>query len=166
MKLKYGILFAFFVLGVALPAGLGLWSMLTPDVAIEAADAGRFVSASSRPGGLFAVTTTAVQSTRGSFTLYGNLSAARGQPLRIERRLKGRMWLCVQTKAPVCQPLAGPWAGPLQPVPHADYHLAPLYRVISPAGIGNWLLLGGVATFVALLMVAASARDRQVEGQG
>jgi|SRR5690348_15743 hypothetical protein len=103
------------IFGMALPTALLIWQSLTPDVVIKRAGAGQFVSASTGSSFLQPSTTT-VTTTQGSLIVVGLISAPRNQPLEVvQRSQKSGLELCAVGRSDTCLPMAGAWAGTLQP---------------------------------------------------
>lgn len=151
------------VIGLVVPAILGILIGVTPNTLVQRADAGQFVSATASAGGFFTPGLSTLQTTRGSFTIVGNLSANRGQPLQVIDRTKTGVQLCVVTTPRVCADLAGQWAGSMQPVPHVHHRFAPLVTQLGSSGVAIWIVWGVVATLLsgiaAAMATAPDARD-------
>lgn len=151
-KLAAAILLGIVVIGLALPAAIGVLIGLTPNIAVASADAGQFVSANASAGGFFTPGITTVQTTKGSITVYGQLSVERGRPLLVQETLKDGLQLCVQGTSPTCADIAGKWAGKTDPVAHTRHMFAPLVTHIGAHGVAIWILIGLLMTLVAGLM--------------
>lgn len=109
------LFFATLVGGIALPTALLVWQASTPNAVIRRAGVGSFVSASSSSGFLQSSLTT-VTTTQGSLVVSGLFSAPRNQPLEIvEWSQASGLRLCAVGRPDTCLPLAGAWAGTLQP---------------------------------------------------
>lgn len=150
----FGIWISIAVLGLVVPAIIGVLIGITPNPVVRSADAGQFVSATSSAGGFFTPGVTSVQTTQGSFAIVGPLSAERGQPLQVIDRLKDGLQLCLSESAPVCAPMAGPWAGQMQPVRRAHYMFEPLVTTIGAEGVAAWLALGLLAVLISGIIIA------------
>jgi hypothetical protein len=126
--------------GMAMPTALLIWQSLTPDVVIQRAGAGQFVSASTGSGFLQPSTTT-VTTTQGSLIVVGLFSAPRNQPLEVVQwGQKGGLELCAVGRSDTCLPMAGAWAGTLQPTRAQAFDF-------QKHGLGSdhltlWLLVG------------------------
>lgn len=154
MKSKFAttILLSIVIIGLALPAAIGVLIGLTPNIPVASADAGQFVSANASAGGFFSLGVTTVQTTKGSITVYGQLSVERGRPLLVQETLKDGLRLCVQETPPTCAGIAGKWAGKMEPVGHTRHMFAPLATHIGADGVAIWIFWGILATVVAGLM--------------
>lgn len=148
---------------VVVPAIIGILIGLTPNYPVRSADAGRFVSATTSVGGFFAPDVTTVQTTRGSISVDGHVSAERGQAMEIEDRLKDGLQLCVEGQSRICTKLASPWAGRMQQATHPYYPFAPLARAIGATDIATWIALGVLTTFVIGLVMFIEIDDERTE---
>lgn len=135
------------------PGGLAYLVTRTPNTLLAQADAGRFESASASAGGFFARSITTLQTTRGSFLVYGALSLQRGQRLTVTATLKDGTRLCV-AGTPVCSPLAGPFAGHLTPVPHHTPRFAGWITTVGSNGVALAFLFGILLAFGSGIVIA------------
>lgn len=158
--LLVGTWLAVIVFGILTPAVIGVLIGITPDYLVRSANAGQFVSATSSVGGFFTPGVTNIQTTRGSISVVGQLSAERGQPLQVTDYLKQGLQLCVQSQPLVCADLAGPWAGRMQPGPHRHYPFTPLVTAIGAQGVALWIMLGVLAVIASSAVVAAAELER------
>lgn len=153
-RVAIGIWFSIIVIGLIVPAIIGVLIAITPNPVVGNADAGQFVSATTSDGGFFTPGVTSVQTTRGSFAIIGPLSAERGQSLQVVDRLKDDLRLCLQEPKPVCAPMAGPWAGQMQPVQRTRHIFEPLVTAIGSTGVLAWLAAGLLAVVLSGLIIA------------
>lgn len=148
------ILLAVILGGLVVPGGLLIWESTHPNVVIASGPAGTFTSATSSPGGFFAPTLTSVQTSTGTVTVADTFSALRGSHLMIEERSKSdALRLCTTSKPQVCAPLAGAWGGALTPTAAAAYATLFARHGLSPDKVGQWLALGMMGSFMALVIV-------------
>lgn len=140
------------VIGLVLPAAIGVLIGLTPNVPVASADAGQFVSANASAGGFFTPGVTTVQTTKGSITVHGQLSVERGRPLLVEETLKDGLQLCVQGNPITCTGIAGKWAGKMEPIAHDRALFTPLVSHIGANGVAVWILFGFLAALIAGLL--------------
>lgn len=153
-RVAIGIWISIIVVGLVVPAIVGVLIAITPNPVVGTANAGQFVSAITSDGGFFTPGVTSVQTTRGSFAVVGPLSAERGQSLQVVDRLKDDLRLCLQAPKPVCAPMAGPWAGQMQSVQRTRHLFEPLVAAIGSMGVLAWLAVGLLAVFFSGLIVA------------
>ncbi|MGH8112980.1 MAG: hypothetical protein ACREPL_13845 [Rhodanobacteraceae bacterium] len=140
--------------GVVVPIILGILIGITPDALTHRAEVGQFVSANASAGGFMTMGVTTIQTTDGSLIVDGRLSANRGQALEVRQTLKHAPRLCIDGPRLTCADLAGPWAGPMPPVPHPHYRFAPLVVDLGADGVAIWLLFGLAATIISAAIVA------------
>lgn len=164
-SLLVGVWLAIIAFGIVTPAVIGVLIGVTPDYLVRSADAGQFVSATTSAGGVLTPGVTSIQTTRGSISIVGQLSAERGQTLRVTDHLKDGLQLCVQGQPPACADLAGPWAGPMRPAPHRHYRFASLVTTIGARGVVAWILLGILAVFVSGVVVVIGADPERYKHQ-
>lgn len=153
-NVAFGIWISIAVLGLVVPAIVGVLIGITPNPVVRSADAGQFVSATSSAGGFFTPGVTSVQTTQGSFAIIGPLSAERGQSLQVIDRLKDGLQICLRDSAPVCAPMAGLWAGQMQPVQHTHHMFEPLVTAIGANGVAAWIALGLLAVLISGIIIA------------
>lgn len=158
--------FTVVTVGIVIPAILGVLIGLTPNTLVRRADAGRFVSATASAGGFFTPGLSTLQTTRGSFTIVGSLSANRGQPLEVTDSTKTGVQLCVVTTSRVCADLAGQWAGPLQAVPHVHHSFTLLVTQLGSNGVAIWLASGVLATLLASISAAVATTEPDPHDDG
>lgn len=163
--LLVGIWLAVVVFGIVTPAVIGVLIGVTPDYLVRSANAGQFVSATTSAGGFFTPGVTSIQTTRGSISVVGQLSAERGQPLQVTDHLKNGLQICVQGQPPVCADLAGPWAGHMRPAPHRHYRFTSLVTAIGTHGVALWIMLGILAVFASGAVVAVVAEPERYKDQ-
>lgn len=134
--------------GLFIPAALALVIAFTPDTLTGTFDAGQFVEASGATvGGFFSSGATTVQSSNASVVVSGQFSAARGQPLVIERRVKSGFQLCLRGTRH-CASVAGGWPGEMTPVPHVRHITDWLAVNLGFARIAQWMVIGLFAWFM------------------
>ena len=140
--------------GVAVPAVLLVWEAFTPLAAVQRIDLGTFVTATANPGGIFSSGYASVQTTIGTVTVQGAISAARGQKLSIETLNKIGTQLCVDDDLNTCMPLASPWLGPLPPTPQAA-SITDFQRVgLNMDNVKGWLELGVMLSILVFIVAA------------
>lgn len=164
-KLASTILLGIVVLGLALPAAIGVLIGLTPNIPVASADAGQFVSANASAGGFFSLGVTTVQTTKGSITVYGQLSVERGRPLLVQETLKDGLRLCVQETPRTCAGIAGQWAGKMDPAAQSRPMFAPLVTHIGADGVAIWIFSGVLATLAAGLMGVKTSDPKEADDQ-
>lgn len=136
------LIVAVVLFGIVTPTALLIWQAFTPLAAVQRSELGTFVSATANPGGVFSPTYTSIQTTVGTVTVEGAISAARGQKLSIETLNKIGMQLCVDDDLRTCMPLVSPWLGTLEPTPQAA-SITDFQRVgLSTDNLKGWLELG------------------------
>lgn len=162
-KLAAAILLGIVVIGLALPAAIGVLIGLTPNIPVASADAGQFVSANASAGGFFTLGITTVQTTKGSITVYGQLSVERGRPLLVRETLKDGLQLCVQGNPPTCAGIAGKWAGDMEAVAHTRHMFAPLATHIGADGVAIWILIGLLMTLVAGMLGVETSDPKEAD---
>lgn len=149
MTLVGAILF----LGVVVPIGLLIWQGVSPSAVVLRGNAGKFVSATSSPGGLFSPTLTSVQTNEGTVTVTGAFSALLGKTLVVERTNKSaEPRLCMLGAHAICAPLAGPWVGVLNPVPQAERITDFAQHGLATLNLWTWICLGLVATILTFII--------------
>ena len=158
--LLVGIWLAVVAFGIVTPAVIGVLIGVTPNYLIRSGDAGQFVSATTSAGGFFTPGVTSIQTTRGSISVFGHLSAERGQPLQVTDQLKKGLQLCVQDQPPVCSDLAGPWAGHMQTAPYRHYRFTSLVTAIGANGVALWIMLGILAVFASSAVVVVAEPEQ------
>jgi hypothetical protein len=154
-KLALAIWLSVCFVGIAVPAIIGILIGYTPNTLIASADAGKFISSNASAGGFFTPGITTIQTTTGSFIVWDQLSAQRGQPLQATETLKDGVQICVMATPRVCANLAGQWPGTLQVVPHTRHIFAPLVTHLGASGAAAWLMLGLLASLTAGVLVAS-----------
>ncbi len=153
-RVAIGIWFSIIVIGLVVPAIIGVLIGITPNPVVGTADAGQFVPATTSDGGFFTPGVTSVQTTRGSFAIVGPLSAERGQSLQVVDRLKNDLRLCLQELKPVCAPMAGPWAGQMHAIQRPHHVFEPLVTAIGSMGVLAWLAAGLLAVVLSGPIIA------------
>lgn len=153
-NLAFGIWISIAVLGLLIPAIVGVLIGITPNPVVRSTDAGQFVSATTSAGGFFTPGVTSVQTTQGSFAIIGPLSAERGQSLQVIDRLKDGLQICLRESAPVCAPIAGQWTGQMHPVQRIHHMFEPLVTIIGANGVAAWLSLGLLAVLISGIIIA------------
>ncbi|TAM99109.1 MAG: hypothetical protein EPN40_05705 [Rhodanobacteraceae bacterium] len=135
--------------GIALPTALLVWQASTPNAVIRRAGVGRFVSASSSSGFLQSSLTT-VTTTQGSLVVSGLFSAPRNQPLEmVEWSQTSGLQLCAVGRPDTCLPLAGAWAGSLQPTAARARAFNFQGHGLERGNLAFWLFIGcGMAFMV------------------
>jgi len=147
--------------GVALPAALLIWQAVTPNVVIQRAGAGRFVSASTSSA-FFQPSLTTVATTQGSLIVVGLFSAPRNQPLEIvEWSQTSGLQLCAVGRPDTCLLLAGAWAGTLRPTAARARTFNFQGHGLAGSNVGLWLFLGCIVTLMA--GVGWACADAQLE---
>ena len=142
------------IFGIAVPTVFLVWLACTPLVAVQRSDLGTFVTATANPGGFFSPTYTSIQTTVGTVTVEGAVSAARGQRLSIDTLNKIGVQLCVDDHLQTCMPLASPWLGSMKPTPQATT-VTDFQRVgLTPENVKRWLELGVMLLILAFLLAA------------
>lgn len=143
--------------GVIAPTVFLIWRSLTPTVAIQKLELGTFVSATASSGG------TSVQTTIGTVTVDGPISAPTGQKLAIERfgKIDGQQ-LCVDGDVQSCRPLASPWLGALEPTPQAATAFDFQRYGLSADDLEGWLVIGVVLSFLAILVCVEVGLNRDM----
>lgn len=164
-KLATIIFFGFVVIGLALPIAIGVLIGLTPNTPIACADAGQFVSANASAGGFFTPGVTTVQTTKGSITVYGQLSVERGRSLLVQDTLKDGLQLCVQGHPDACTGIAGKWAGDMEPLAHVRAPFAPLVTHISANGVAVWIMFGLLAALMAGLLGVDTSESKEADSE-
>ena len=138
------------------PVALWLWLVWLPNVTTRVADAGVFVDANVAPGGTFSNTTSSVHTSLGTFAVYGNYSALRGQPMVAKDTTHDGLVLCVSGKPDTCSKLADGYDDPMRVAAAAPLGLSyDIRRALNYLGI-YWVLIGSV-----VLMVTSVARDAE-----
>ena len=141
-KTRLFILFAVFTAGIVFPALVLILIGATPRTILQATPVGQFVSSSASAGGFTTPGVTTVQTTRGSIIVMEQFSAEKGQPLVIVNELMNGLQLCPVGLPQGCADLMGPWAGELEPVPHAEHPFAALAAGIGAGPATGWLTIG------------------------
>lgn len=153
MRRAPGILLCFvLVFGVLVPTGILIWQSFTPTVAVSSSDIGEFVSSNSYPGGLFSPNFSSVQSTSGTVTIEGTISAAKGQRLALKTINKRGVQLCVGGDSGSCVQLASPWFGPMKPTPQARDVFDFQRYGLTTFNVQSWLKTG-ILVLIALSSV-------------
>lgn len=139
--------------GFLIPLALWFWFHFSPNVVLAATDVGQFVSASKDNGA------TDVETTKGTVSIDGTLSALRGSELVVQRSTKTGTELCVAGSRESCVALSGPWPGPLQPV-SGTRHAMNFFAVgISQNSLHIWLMFGSLVTLASTLAAAVESGD-------
>ncbi|MBD8872454.1 hypothetical protein [Rhodanobacter sp. DHB23] len=109
-RLRLAGLSAMIIFGIITPSMLLIWQACTPLVVVQKLDLGTFVSSVD----------SSIQTTLGTVTVKGAISALRGQKMSIEvfNKIDGPQ-LCVDGDFQSCMPLASPWLGSLEHTPQA-----------------------------------------------
>jgi len=147
--------------GSALPTALLVWQSLTPNVVIQRAGAGQFVSAST-DSGFLQPTITNVTTTQGSLVVVGLFSSPHDRSLEVvQRSQESGLELCAVGRIDTCLPLAGAWAGTLQPTRAQIFDFQG--HGLDRNRLALWLLVG---FFVSLMTgVAWFGAHRQAKNQ-
>lgn len=140
--------FATLVGGIAVPTALLIWQATTPNAVIRRAAAGRFVSASTSSAFLQSSLTT-ITTTQGSLIVAGLFSAPRNQPLEVvEWSQTSGLQLCAVGQPDTCLPLAGAWAGTLQPTAARARAFNFQGHGLDRGNLEFWLFLGCAVAFM------------------
>lgn len=148
------LIVAVVLFGIVIPTALLIWQAFTPLAAVQRSELGTFVSATANPGGVLSPTYASIQTTVGTVTVEGAISAARGQKLSIETFNKIGTQLCVDDDLQTCMPLASPWLGSLKPTPQAA-SITDFQRVgLSTDNVKGWLELGVMLSILVFIAAA------------
>jgi len=162
------LFFATLIGGVALPLALLIWQAVTPNVVMQRAGVGQFVSASTDSGFLQPATTT-VTTAQGSLIVVGLFSAPRNQPLEVVQWSQtSGLQLCAVGRPDTCLPMAGAWAGTLEPAPGRAGVFNFQGHGLSDRNVGVWLFFGCILALMtgigwACAVAGSNKTDRSCE---
>lgn len=160
------LFFATLIGGIAVPTAVLIWQATTPNAVIRRADAGRFVSASTSSAFLQSSLTT-ITTTQGSLIVAGLFSAPRNQPLEVvEWSQTSGLQLCAVDRPDTCLPLAGAWAGTLQPTAARARAFNYQGHGLDRSNVGLWLFLGCAVTLMVGIgwFTAHTELEDQIQG--
>ncbi len=128
--------------GVVLPIALLIWQATVPNAVLRRASVGQFQAATTSSAFLQPPLTT-VTTTTGSLTVAGLFSAPHDTPLEVVTHSQtAELELCAVHYPDTCLPLAGAWAGQLQPTPALGRVFDFARHGLTGNTLAFWLFIG------------------------